>query len=159
MHISREPVILKQQISLFGKKFFFINYDFHGYCEVLNMKLNMWLDIPSKYIEDCSVTVSVPVGIFRKVNWHILSRVFFVFGISLGMVKTYVKNVIIKSLFVCLFVFCGTGPQMFFYLRHLLATYLFGFVFKIESCPLCFDFLTDLCYAYKLHAEMLFIIW
>ena len=68
MHMSREPVILKQQISSFGKKFFFINYDFHGYCEVLDMKLNMWLDIPSKYIEDCSVTVSVPVGIFRKVN-------------------------------------------------------------------------------------------
>ena len=34
-----------------------------GYCKVLNMKLNIWFDIPSKYIEDFCVIVSVAVGI------------------------------------------------------------------------------------------------
>ena len=37
MHISREPLILGQQMSSFDKKHF-INQDFiHGYCEVFNM--------------------------------------------------------------------------------------------------------------------------
>ena len=38
----------------------------HNYCEVLNMKLNAWFDIPSKYIDDFCVTVSVAVGIFSE---------------------------------------------------------------------------------------------
>ena len=37
-----------------------------GYCKVLNMKLNIWFDIPSKYIEDFCVIVSVAVGIFSE---------------------------------------------------------------------------------------------
>ena len=38
-------------------------------CEILNMKLDIWLDIPSKYIDDFCVIVSVIVGIiFRKIN-------------------------------------------------------------------------------------------
>ena len=41
------------------------------------MKLNTWLDISSKYIEDFCVIFSVAVGyIFRKINWHILSGFF-----------------------------------------------------------------------------------
>ena len=40
-----------------------------GYCKVLNMKLNIWFDIPSKYIEDFCVIVSVAVGI----SWEILA--------------------------------------------------------------------------------------
>ena len=35
-----------------------------GYCEVLNMNLNIWFDIPSKYIENVCVIVSVAVGLF-----------------------------------------------------------------------------------------------
>ena len=35
----------------------------NGYCEVLNMNLNIWFDIPSKYIENFCVVVSVAVGI------------------------------------------------------------------------------------------------
>ena len=38
----------------------------NGYSEVLNMKLNIWFDIPSKYIEDFCVIVSVAVGIFSE---------------------------------------------------------------------------------------------
>ena len=38
----------------------------NGHCEVLNMKLNVWFYIPSKYIEDFCVIVSVAVGIFSK---------------------------------------------------------------------------------------------
>ena len=53
MYISRESVILEQQIT-------------HGYSEVLNMKLDVWFDIPSKYIEDSCVSVSVPVSIFSE---------------------------------------------------------------------------------------------
>ena len=38
--------------------------------------------------------------IFRKINWHILPGFFpLVFGISLAMVQTDVKNVLLKSLF------------------------------------------------------------
>ena len=38
-------------------------------CEILNMKLDIWLDIPSKYIDDFCVIASVIVGIiFRKIN-------------------------------------------------------------------------------------------
>ena len=38
----------------------------NGYCEVLNMNLNIWFDIPSKYIENFCVIVSVAVGIFSE---------------------------------------------------------------------------------------------
>ena len=34
--------------------------------EVLNMKLHIWLDIPSKYIEDFYVIVFVAMGIFSE---------------------------------------------------------------------------------------------
>ena len=80
-------------------------------CEILNMKLDIWLDIPSKYIDDFCVIVSVIVGIiFRKINWHVLSEFYpLVFGISLAMVKTDVKNVLLNSIFFQnwpVFVFC-----------------------------------------------------
>ena len=38
----------------------------HGYCEVLNMKLAIWLDISIKYIEDFFVIVFVDVCIFSE---------------------------------------------------------------------------------------------
>ena len=59
MHISSEPVILERQMSSFGKIIYW-------YCEVLNMKLNIWLDIPSKHIEYPCVIVSVALGIFSE---------------------------------------------------------------------------------------------
>ena len=37
-----------------------------GICEVLNMKLNVWLDIPSKYTVDFYVIVCVIVSIFSE---------------------------------------------------------------------------------------------
>ena len=37
-----------------------------GYCEVLNMDLNVWFDVPSKYIENFWVVVSGAVGIFSE---------------------------------------------------------------------------------------------
>ena len=36
----------------------------NGYYEGLNMNLNIWLDISSKYIENFCVIVSIVVGIF-----------------------------------------------------------------------------------------------
>ena len=36
----------------------------NGYCQVLNMKLNIGFDIPSKYIEDFCVIVSVLLWIY-----------------------------------------------------------------------------------------------
>ena len=36
----------------------------NGYCQVLNMKLNIGFDIPSKYIEDFYVIVSVLLWIY-----------------------------------------------------------------------------------------------
>ena len=35
---------------------------------------------------------------------------------------------------------------------HLLHV-IWGFVFKTESCPLCSEFLTGVCYTWKLHAD------
>ena len=35
-----------------------------GYSEVLNMKLNKWFDVPSKYEKDFGIIVSVVVDIF-----------------------------------------------------------------------------------------------
>ena len=67
MLISRKPVTLEQQMSSFGKKRFpLIRTFIHGYCEVLNMKVNIWLDIPRKYLKDSCVIVSAAVGIFSQ---------------------------------------------------------------------------------------------
>ena len=38
----------------------------NGYCEVLNMNLNIWFGIPSKYIENLCVIVSVAVCIISE---------------------------------------------------------------------------------------------
>ena len=38
----------------------------NGYCEALNMNLNKWFDIPSKYIDNFGVTVFVVVGILSE---------------------------------------------------------------------------------------------
>ena len=43
-----------------------IRTSIHEYCEVLNMKLNIWLDITSKYIEGLCVIASVALGIFSE---------------------------------------------------------------------------------------------
>ena len=66
-----------------------------GYCEVLNMKLNIWFDIPSKYIEDFCVIVSVAESIFSERLTATSSQYFslWFFAISLIMIKTDVKNV------------------------------------------------------------------
>ena len=84
----------------------------HGYCGVSNMKLNIWLDIFSKYIEflcHCSCCCG---HIFRKINWYILSGFFpLVCSISLAMVKTDVKNVLLKMIF-----FPELGCNFFIYL-------------------------------------------
>ena len=66
MHISRETVILEQQMSSFEKNLSLIRTFIHGSCEVSNMKLNIRLDISSKYIEDFCVIIPVAVGIFSE---------------------------------------------------------------------------------------------
>ena len=38
----------------------------NGYCEVLNMNLNIWFGIPSKYIKNLCVIVSVAVCIISE---------------------------------------------------------------------------------------------
>ena len=100
MLISREPVILEQKMSSFGKKNFIRTF-IRGYCEVLNMKLDIWLGIPNKYIEDFYVIVCVIVGTFseRLTDTSCLDFFFFFFCISLATVKTDVKNVFLNGLF------------------------------------------------------------
>ena len=68
----------------------------NGYCEVLNMNLNIWFDITSKYIENFWIILSVAVGIFSERLTTHLSGFFpsIFFGISLAMVKTDVENVL-----------------------------------------------------------------
>ena len=66
------------------------------YCEVLNMNLNIWFDIPSKYIENFCVIVSVAVDIFSEILTDTSCQDFslsYLCGISVAMVKTDVKNV------------------------------------------------------------------
>ena len=66
MHIFREPVTIEQQVSSFGKHLSLIRTFIQEYCEVSNMKLNIWLDISSEYIEDFIATASVAVGLFSE---------------------------------------------------------------------------------------------
>ena len=54
-------------MSSFGKNLSLIRTFIYGYCEALNMKLNIWLDTPIKYIEDFCVIVSVVVGSFSEI--------------------------------------------------------------------------------------------
>ena len=53
----------------FGEKNSLVKTFLHGYCKDLNMKLNIWLKIRSKYMEGFYEIVCVIVGIiFRKTN-------------------------------------------------------------------------------------------
>ena len=63
-------------MSSFGKHLSLIRAFVHGYYEVLIMKLNVWLDIPGKYIEYSCFTVSVAVDIFPKRLTDIFCKVF-----------------------------------------------------------------------------------
>ena len=68
----------------------------NGYCEVLNMNLNIWFDIPSKYIDNFCVIVCFAVGIFSERLTDILVKIFSLIfcGISLAMVKADVRSVV-----------------------------------------------------------------
>ena len=135
-------------MSSFGKKnLSLISTFIHGCCEVLNMKLNTWVDIPSKYIDNFCVIVSVAVDIFSKrlTEWHILSGYSPLdFSISLAMDKTNVKNVLLKSSF---FPELGCYFFLFVWSFFCFVTCYLDFVFKTENCPLCSEFLIDLYYA------------
>ena len=100
-------------------------------------------------VKYCEVAiVSVAVGTFSEKLTDTPCQDFslwFLAYLQLAMVKTDVKNVF----------FSRTWLPFFFYLCHLPATSQLGFVFKTESCPLCSEFLTDLCYAQKLRMLML----
>ena len=52
-------------MSSFGKKSL-IRIFIHGYCEGLNIKCSIWLDIPSKYMNDSYDIICVIVGIFSE---------------------------------------------------------------------------------------------
>ena len=59
MHRNNKWAHLEKNLSL-------IRTFIHGHCEVLNMKLNVWLDIRSKDIENFCVIRFVVVGIFSE---------------------------------------------------------------------------------------------
>ena len=65
------------------------------YCEVLNMNLNLGFDIPSKYIKNFCVIVSVAEGIFseRLADTCQNFALSFFCGISLATGKTDLKSV------------------------------------------------------------------
>ena len=58
---NSEPVILEQQMNSL------IRTSIHDYCEVLNIKSNIWLDMPSKYMKDLHDIVCVIVGLFLEI--------------------------------------------------------------------------------------------
>ena len=60
------------------------------------MNLNIWFDVPSKYIENFCVIVFVAVDIFSEILTDTSCQDFslsYFCGISLAMVKSDVKNV------------------------------------------------------------------
>ena len=58
------------------------------------MKLNMWLDVPSKNREFLCHCLHYCESVLRKINRQILSGFFsLIFGISLAIVKTDDRNV------------------------------------------------------------------
>ena len=71
LEISQQRKLTLQNHVFFKKKNFKI-YIYQQraatnvYCEVLNMNLNVWFDIPSKYIEIFFFIVSVALGIFSE---------------------------------------------------------------------------------------------
>ena len=82
MHISREPLVLQQQMSSFDKKYFTIRgLSFMGIVE-----FSIWLNSPSKYR---GFIVSVIVGIFSEILTGTSCQDFFplFFGISVAAVK------------------------------------------------------------------------
>ena len=117
---------------------------------ILNMNLNVWFDILSKYIENFRVIVSVALGIFSERLTDTSCQDFSLWfcGISLAMVTTDVKSVCWRVSFSR----PGLPFFLFLYLCHS-PDYSQVFVFKTGSCPLCSEFLTGLCYASKLHAD------
>ena len=58
---NSEPVILEQQMNSL------IRTSIHDYCEGLNIKSNIWLDMPSKYMKDLHDIVCVIVGLFLEI--------------------------------------------------------------------------------------------
>ena len=117
----------------------------NGYCEVLNMNLNIWFDIPSKYLENFYVIVSVAMGIFSEWLTDTSCQDFPLWlfcGIFLAMVLlaiflTHVKNVFWRVFFpdlTCHFF-------LFLYLCHLPATCNSWVLFlkqKVVHCVLSF---------------------
>ena len=61
---------MQNQVVFFLKKTLKYTYQerdsTNGYCEVLNMILNIWFDIPGKYIDNFFVIISAAVGIFSE---------------------------------------------------------------------------------------------
>ena len=87
----------------------------------------------SKYIEKFWVIVSVAVSILleRLTDTSCEDFSLWFFGISLTMVKTDIKNVLLKSLF-----FHNGGAIFFICVIYLLRA---SFVFKTESSPCVSD--------------------
>ena len=117
------------------------------------MILNIWFDIPGKYIENFFVIISVAVGIFSErltdTSCQDFSLWFFC-GISLAMVKTDVKS------FFWRVSFSRPGLPFFSFFVFVPFTYymlLLAFVIKTESCPLCSEF----CVCVMLRSYMLML--
>ena len=69
--------------ELIWKKNSLIRTFIHGHCEVLNMKLNIWLDIPSKYMEDFYDIVCINiVGLFSERLTKISCQDFFLWFLA-----------------------------------------------------------------------------
>ena len=108
------------------------------------MNLNIWFDIPSKYIDDFCVVVSVAVGISWQRLTDTSSQNFkLLFFFEMWQMWQKCDKCLLKSLFfqtwhATFFSFCICA---------------IGFRFKTESCSLCSEFLTGLCYAQKLHFD------
>ena len=64
----KEKLNLAKSCCCFFKKTLKYTYQLrdatNGYCQVLNMKLNIGFDIPSKYIEDFCIIVSVSLWVY-----------------------------------------------------------------------------------------------
>ena len=110
------------------------------------MNLTISFDIPSKYmIENFCVIVSPAVGIFSErltdtSSLHDFSLWFFCGNsLELKLMWKVSSEVSFSRPGLPFFSFFVFAPFAYYMLS-------FGFVFKTESCALCSEFLTGLCY-------------
>ena len=125
MHRNNKWAHLEKNLSL-------IRTFIHGHCEVLNMKLNVWLDIRSKDIENFCVIRFVVVGIFSERLTDTSCQDFSFWFLAF----LYLWLRLIGKMSHWRVFFFQNWPAICFFL-FLICVICLLHVFKTETCSLC----------------------